>query len=470
MFWRKIPPASGVLSRPDAALLSPPASSRTTEGASVDTKEKRSKKVKDSKKEDKQSFTVVGMRPIEIGGVADTYRPSSRHAAPGFDEVLALTSEAEGVNGQQVEDDVEVDPFSPILEPATAVRSTYSAGRSEDILGSAVSGEGRRIQEVVGGRRAEDSLPQQMVFRSNTEDRDPFEAYTGARETLPPRKRSPPFNVRPNLQLSAHSSSRLTPTIYKNISISDSESALSMTLAHPPLRSRRVSFQLEVDSDADFVTERFDSTYLQASLPPPTIHRSRSFESRNEAYKSNLDVESLIPPVLRRQNFSPPGSAPSSSRSPSPAPSYTRHSNSTSHIPLTQATGTEAYRSPSPMRATAPPPQLLPTAPTSNARQTQKYNGPRLTGIENLGNTCYLNATIQCLSATKPFAEYFLSTTCFERNKLFSTYHVFLQMVTTRARSIGGTDLVRKEKLQLCVLFVILEPPIRKYSPRLTKV
>lgn len=31
-----------------------------------------------------------------------------------------------------------------------------------------------------------------------------------------------------------------------------------------------------------------------------------------------------------------------------------------------------------------------------------------LTGLKNLGNTCYMNSTIQCLSATIPFARYFI--------------------------------------------------------------
>ncbi|CAG0908989.1 unnamed protein product, partial [Cyprideis torosa] len=33
---------------------------------------------------------------------------------------------------------------------------------------------------------------------------------------------------------------------------------------------------------------------------------------------------------------------------------------------------------------------------------------PGLTGLKNLGNTCYMNSTLQCLSATPDFASYFV--------------------------------------------------------------
>jgi len=32
-----------------------------------------------------------------------------------------------------------------------------------------------------------------------------------------------------------------------------------------------------------------------------------------------------------------------------------------------------------------------------------------MTGLKNLGNTCYMNAILQCMSATTPLARYFLS-------------------------------------------------------------
>jgi ubiquitin carboxyl-terminal hydrolase 8 len=33
-----------------------------------------------------------------------------------------------------------------------------------------------------------------------------------------------------------------------------------------------------------------------------------------------------------------------------------------------------------------------------------------LSGLKNLGNTCYMNSILQCLSATVPFTRFFIST------------------------------------------------------------
>ncbi|RHZ69017.1 hypothetical protein Glove_291g40 [Diversispora epigaea] len=46
--------------------------------------------------------------------------------------------------------------------------------------------------------------------------------------------------------------------------------------------------------------------------------------------------------------------------------------------------------------------------PTSESSFSQLGSGIGTTGLKNLGNTCFMNSTIQCLSGTVPFARYFL--------------------------------------------------------------
>lgn len=56
-----------------------------------------------------------------------------------------------------------------------------------------------------------------------------------------------------------------------------------------------------------------------------------------------------------------------------------------------------------------------PTPPRINSDQPVTYWGDmniRKLGLKNLGNTCYMNAMIQCLLATVPFARFFIGESC----------------------------------------------------------
>lgn len=51
----------------------------------------------------------------------------------------------------------------------------------------------------------------------------------------------------------------------------------------------------------------------------------------------------------------------------------------------------------------------LETSSNEENTENEESGGCRgVTGIYNMGNTCYMNSAIQCLSNTKPLTEYFM--------------------------------------------------------------
>lgn len=58
-------------------------------------------------------------------------------------------------------------------------------------------------------------------------------------------------------------------------------------------------------------------------------------------------------------------------------------------------------------------------------------------GLKNLGNTCYMNATIQCLSATVPFARFFTGKWIYASSSSYpGSNSIFTKMVGGRVQSI----------------------------------
>ena len=61
-----------------------------------------------------------------------------------------------------------------------------------------------------------------------------------------------------------------------------------------------------------------------------------------------------------------------------------------------------------------------------------------LTGLKNLGNTCYMNSVLQCMSATTPLARYFLSTS-FTLCRLFNRWESSPKHKSKQSSWIQGT-------------------------------
>ena len=84
------------------------------------------------------------------------------------------------------------------------------------------------------------------------------------------------------------------------------------------------------------------------------------------------------------------------------------------------------------------PPPSPPSPHKTDFKQISTYQKPTLIGLNNIGATCYLNATLQCLSQTAALTNYFLT----EKNK----------------EKIINNNIAKKNKkdLQLCPIYLDL--------------
>ncbi|GAA6027384.1 hypothetical protein JCM8097_007815 [Rhodosporidiobolus ruineniae] len=128
---------------------------------------------------------------------------------------------------------------------------------------------------------------------------------------------------------------------------------------------------------------------LSSSLSSSYGHGDYSRSSFDYA-RPSIDYPQLqpraTPPTISQGTRPPPPVPPTLARPPPVKPAPVRSNSSFSSLPL-------AHYSPQHSRF-----------PTSMSFEEGVIG---LTGLKNLGNTCYMNSTIQCLSAAIPFAKYF---------------------------------------------------------------
>lgn len=154
-----------------------------------------------------------------------------------------------------------------------------------------------------------------------------------------------------------------------------------------------------------------------AFVPPPSLaHRSPPSSPRSPpmppAFAPRPTPRAAAPPPYSNSSFRPAPAVPYQRASPAPQPA--------------------AYLQRSP-----PPPRLAPNlAPPPLRRHNSDF---AITGLSNLGNTCYMSAVLQCLAATEPFASFLTSAARFFtplRNELHADGFSRCQVATTSSRSI----------------------------------
>ncbi|GAA5867708.1 hypothetical protein JCM1840_006666 [Sporobolomyces johnsonii] len=202
---------------------------------------------------------------------------------------------------------------------------------------------------------------------------------------------------------------------------------VSPRLARPPVAVQRSGSVPEYDPFAPLSAQpSYPQPHLNGYRPPassatgsPTaVPRTRSDMPDLSAYargsidygRSSFDYSR--PPIDYPQLHSrPPPPTNSATRPPTrppPVPSYSPAYSPVSAVPLTRP----PLAKPAPMRSNSSFSSMhLPSYSSAHSQFPTNMsfddNIIGLSGLKNLGNTCYMNSTIQCLSAAIPFARYF---------------------------------------------------------------
>ncbi|KAI9887730.1 MAG: ubiquitin-specific protease doa4 [Watsoniomyces obsoletus] len=163
-------------------------------------------------------------------------------------------------------------------------------------------------------------------------------------------------------------------------------------------RGRRSPLMPEDDGDQfprtydDFLRRFPEPSEIKTSMTTPSPVLERSILDHPFHGFTGVQAYRPSPPSV-------PSTVPGLTATPSrPAPAVPRRSYS-------GVSERGAYQIPAPSR----PPPVVPPRPTpSDALSSRPAYQIGRTGLTNFGNTCYMNATLQCLSATAPLARYFL--------------------------------------------------------------
>lgn len=470
MFWRKIPAAADILRAPNqpprpASKPKPARPASPVEGA------------ENAEGEEQRRSWGDRSEGIGVKGSVDTPRllggeRASRSGREGaLQNAMSRVPAGDGVQLWERQD--EGNPFSPSTSPK---RSLPLHSRPPPVHRAPAPYRGAVRAAVRPEEAPHASLAQQTTGRRSLEheetadvaDQDDLPPHPGP---LPRRSHPPPIHhssyqnspplPRPHI-LPPHR----TPSLplhrapfppSRHVAFRPSPSVAEGDFDHdPPVNVRRST--LTLGEGTQIVNSRGVSgrreTYLDPTFVPPT-----AFET--------LRHEFVLPPFpapYHRHNSlnylpPPPPSLPSVQSLPPPAStvSTSSHSSQSTTSSATTSHSSSSIRPPSLFQNPfhhAPHDYRVrrPSHPPSPKLWQRKSPSEKLqlTGLENLGNTCFMNSTMQCLSATSPLANFFLSESS-------STEGAQMELMgceqagNTRARSTRTISSERRGTWRTCV-------------------